>query len=592
MLKLGVLLTIISITFAGILRSSSPPSNPQSTISSHPCKVMDLITIDLDFASSCQIYYLLNPPNNNPGYINRVLDDEGAEENEVEQPWVGMGFINGKSSSSKSWNSGGLTENKDDIALTRKYLVQIPLSLPTTVPIIPGTTGNSTIYEEDDDILHREDIRRILEHYSYIWRYFLPVNGILGLTGNIITTAALLKDPTRPRNGFTVYLIALAGADSVSLINSLYYWTLKCVLFREKNTLECRLTAWLSCAAQTSGCLLLAVIGADRLLAVTKPLSTACGARSARKAGMVTAAVYSTALIYYTPYLMWVSAKHGLCDLTLPSRRWVRVYPTLNLAVAVIAPIIVMVYCNGRIAVTLRRRTLDRQCQNNGHTPSQVISNADSDNVKTDVTLERSQPIYPSGYVPYCKDYVNYPSSMVSKEMIKDAEYTSEHSSSTMEHPSSTTKHSSPNHAHLSNIHSNTSNTTIIIPGKSSDTIPRNQRQSPIHNTQPSRISQTSRSVRVVRRRSDRQMFIMLYVVSGMFLLLNLPYHAKSVVAQFLEIRRCPDFRRFVIITYVFLCALYMNNSVNFLLYCVSARKFRAQVARLFRCSNNRVAPK
>ena len=360
---------------------------------------------------------------------------------------------------------------------------------PLTKNIPYPVTVNTAIHE-----LTNDDKRRIFAEYSFIWRYFFPVNGLFGLLGNALTMAALLSDTKRPLNGFSVYLVALAIADSVSLLISLYFWTAHGMFHHYLNRTECKLTVWLIYSSQAIGCWLIAAICVDRLTAVVKPLYAAA-ACTARRALVVSTVLYVAALLNYLPYLLWVGNRNGMCSHILPGRYWKHIYPVINM-VMVVASVVVMVYCNGRIAATV---------------------------------LHRGRAF-------------NF-TSTVSPGMFVTSDSTS-----------STVSVITIGHALVMRRH------VPLTPS------PRD----------------TSK---------DRHTLVILFLVTVVFLLFNLPFHVKCVLDQILGIRLRSNFRRKVVIFNVFMCMLYLNNSINFLLYCVSASKFRRQVARLFRCRPKRVRP-
>ena len=370
----------------------------------------------------------------------------------------------------------------------------------TTIPL----TGNGANHTYD---LTDADMHLILVEYSFIWKYFFPVNGLFGLIGNALTSVTLLSDTKRPINGFSVYLVSLAIADSISLLNSLYFWTVYCVFHHTMSPTECKLMVWLMYTSQAIGCWLIAAIGVDRLTAVVKPLC-AVAACTARRGIAVSITLYILVPLYYHPYLIWVGVQHGLCHTRLPNSCLKRIYPVLNMAMIAV-PVAVMIYCNGRIAAYVLRRS--RELKFTRKTPIPHITLAQ-------LSSTVSPGVFPS------------------------------------DSTSSTVSAVTTDHALVKRRH---------VP-----LAPRPRDMS-----------------------KDRHTLVILFLVTVVFLLLNLPYHVKRVLDQILGIRPRDNFRRYVVILYVFMCTLYLNNSVNFLLYCVSASKFRRQVARLLRCRPKRVGP-
>ena len=370
----------------------------------------------------------------------------------------------------------------------------------TTTPL----TGSSTTHKYE---LTLDDMRRIIVEYSFIWRYFIPANGLFGLIGNALTSAALLSDTKRPINGFYVYLVALAGSDSISLLISLYFWTVHCVFHHSLNQTECKLMAWMSYSSQAIGCWLISAIGVDRLTAVVKPLCavTEC---TARRAVVVSSVLYIVVSLYYLPYLIWAETRNGICHYTIPGRYWKFIYPVLNMAM-IVAPVAVMVYCNGRVAAAVHRRV-----RGLGFTIKTAIPR---------ITLAHLSSTVSPGMFP------------------------SDSTSSTVS--AVTTDHALVKRRHV-----------------------------PL----ASRPRDTSK---------DRHTLVILFLVTVVFLVFNLPYHVNNVLQQILGIRPRNNYRMYVVIIYVFMCAFYLNSSINFLLYCISASKFRRQVARLLWCRPKRLRP-
>ena len=378
----------------------------------------------------------------------------------------------------------------------------------TTTPLTANTTsrlpGNTATHPHE---LTNADMYRIRVEYSFIWRYFLPTNGLFGLIGNTLTFVTLLSDSKRQPNGFSVYLFALAVADSISLLNSLYYWFVKCVFHHSMSPVECKIMVWMLYSSQAIGCWLIAAIGVDRLIAVINPLYAVI-ACTARRATIVSTVLYIVASVYYLPYLVWIGVLNGGCHYNLPSTFWKLVYPLLNMALVAV-PVAVMIYCNGRIAADVLRR--GRGLKFARKTPIPHITLA-----------QLSSTVSPG----------MFPSDSTSSAAL-----------------AATTDHALVKRRHV-------------------PLAPRPRDMS-----------------------KDRHTLGILFLMTVLFLLLNLPYHVKFVLDQILVTRRYRNYRMYVVIIYVFMCAFYLNNSINFLLYCISASKFRRQVARLFRCRPKRVRP-
>ena len=375
-------------------------------------------------------------------------------------------------------------------------------STANTTSLLTGSSTTRT-YEATDNEMHR-----LFIEYSYIWRYFLPTNGLFGLIGNALTSVALLSDTKRQLNGFSVYLVALAGSDSISLLNSLYFWITHCVFQHTMTPTECKLIVWIIYSSQAIGCWLIAAIGVDRLTAVIKPLYAVI-ACTARRAIIVSTVLYIVASLYYVHYLMWVGARNGTCHYTVHNNYWKLIYPVFNM-VMVAVPVAVMLYCNGRVAADVLRRGRG-------------------------LKFARKTPI------PHIT--LAHLSSTVSPGMCP-----SDSTSSTLS--AATTDHALVKRRHV-------------------PLAPRPRDMS-----------------------KDRHTLGILFLVTIVFLLLNLPYHVKFVLYKIFGIQRRTNYRRDVVILYAFMCGFYLNNSINFLLYCISASKFRRQVARLFHCRPKFVRPK
>ena len=387
----------------------------------------------------------------------------------------------------------------------RAFVAYLDAYVDTTTSTVNTTsllTGSSAthIYESSDNEKHN-----IIDEYSFVWLYFLPTNGMLGLLGNALTSAALLSDTKRQLNGFSVYLIALAGSDSISLLNSLYFWITHYMFQNTMSPTECKLIVWTIYSSQAIGCWLIAAIGVDRLTAIIKPLYAVI-ACTARRAIIVSTVLYIVASLYYLPYLMWIGARNGTCHYTIPSSCWKRIYPLFNMAMVAV-PVAVMIYCNGRIAAYVLRRGREL-----GFTRKTAIPR---------ITLAHLSSTVSPGMFP------------------------SDSTSSTVS--AATTDHALVKRRHV-------------------PLAPRPRDMS-----------------------KDRHTLVILFLVTIVFLLGNLPYHVKLVLYKILGIRA--NYRRNVIFLYAFICGFYLNNSINFLLYCISASKFRRQVAILFHCRPKFVRP-
>ncbi len=83
----------------------------------------------------------------------------------------------------------------------------------------------------------------------------------------------------------------------------------------------------------------------------------------------------------------------------------------------------------------------------------------------------------------------------------------------------------------------------------------------------------------------ERQLSIMLLIVTVAFLLLTAPQYSRYILFTFLEYRHDP--RLFGIANLFFHISnklLWTNSAVNFFLYCVGGSKFRADLRMLFGC--------
>ena len=83
----------------------------------------------------------------------------------------------------------------------------------------------------------------------------------------------------------------------------------------------------------------------------------------------------------------------------------------------------------------------------------------------------------------------------------------------------------------------------------------------------------------------ERQITIMLVLVSCALLVFTLPQYIRFTVYIFIDLRR----NHFLFGEYIFANGFtntwfYINNSANFLLYCISGRKFRQDLLQIFKC--------
>ena len=84
---------------------------------------------------------------------------------------------------------------------------------------------------------------------------------------------------------------------------------------------------------------------------------------------------------------------------------------------------------------------------------------------------------------------------------------------------------------------------------------------------------------------SEKQMFVLLLMVSFAFLIFTIPPYSLSLYVNFVDYRKSPALLAgFYLFHSVGQKATYTNYGINFYLYIISGHKFRSDVAYLFKC--------
>ena len=99
-------------------------------------------------------------------------------------------------------------------------------------------------------------------------------------------------------------------------------------------------------------------------------------------------------------------------------------------------------------------------------------------------------------------------------------------------------------------------------------------------------ISKTrKRTVKQIRVSRDKQLTMMLLLVTFTFLLLTLPQYVRYLVAILWNYTTSPqDYANYILLVHISNKLFFLNSGCNFFLYCLSGRKFRQDLMRLFTC--------
>ena len=83
----------------------------------------------------------------------------------------------------------------------------------------------------------------------------------------------------------------------------------------------------------------------------------------------------------------------------------------------------------------------------------------------------------------------------------------------------------------------------------------------------------------------ERQLTIMLLLVSLMFMVLGLPYYGRIMTYTFLQYRYdAQKYATFVLVYHITNKCLCINSSINIFLYCLGGSRFRKDLWRLLTC--------
>ena len=89
---------------------------------------------------------------------------------------------------------------------------------------------------------------------------------------------------------------------------------------------------------------------------------------------------------------------------------------------------------------------------------------------------------------------------------------------------------------------------------------------------------------------SERQLIVMLMLVTFSLLILTLPQYIRYTVYEFLNFRDRPEsFALYVMMFHITQKMYYTNSAVNFFLYCISGSRFRADLRESLTCSKQQV---
>ena len=109
-----------------------------------------------------------------------------------------------------------------------------------------------------------------------------------------------------------------------------------------------------------------------------------------------------------------------------------------------------------------------------------------------------------------------------------------------------------------------------------------------VNKRSPQTCSESKKSTEIDSRH-QRQLTVMLLVVTTTFLLLTSPQYVRYIIFSFLDITQDEQTFAFATLFYHLTNKLfYTNSAVNFFLYCIAGSKFRSDVRLLWRRHFNR----
>ncbi|CAG5131821.1 unnamed protein product, partial [Candidula unifasciata] len=91
------------------------------------------------------------------------------------------------------------------------------------------------------------------------------------------------------------------------------------------------------------------------------------------------------------------------------------------------------------------------------------------------------------------------------------------------------------------------------------------------------------------RQESNSRLTIMLFTVTIVFLITTAPIRVLFILLPSLQFQTSKDYAVLYLTHKVTVILMYTNNSVNFILYCVTGSKFRNEVLKMFRELCNRI---
>lgn len=198
--------------------------------------------------------------------------------------------------------------------------------------------GNDTIVTTDQYKLY----------YDIGWGlqiYFLPVMGVIGFIGNIITMAVMLMKRNRPI-ACCIYMFGLALSDNMAVAAVLYYWYLTAIT-KTTYDLQCQLWIYFAHVGTFTGVILLVAMSVDRFTALAYALKyrTSHYTDIIAKVTLVVAFVFS--VIYNIPYGMSAKSTYGeLCSSFTITHMFFRAYSYLTIFLNSFLPFVILLTMN------------------------------------------------------------------------------------------------------------------------------------------------------------------------------------------------------------------------------------------------------
>ena len=359
--------------------------------------------------------------------------------------------------------------------------------------------------------------------------YFLPVIIFIGLIGNSLSFLVMIK-PRNRRIGCYNYMAALAVSDNLNLVFALDYWTL---IFEKRPgiNIECKIVAWLFQAISLSSMCFILSMTVDRFLAVRYPFK-ARSICSVYRARIIIVCISAVMMIYTLPYFFTAGllSDNHTCVAVVTKDNFSVVYNWINIFLGSVIPFVSLLYMNIVIIFTIRKRSKDLKNseKTENKNTNEVLENLQS---KTDTKIQL-------GFISS-----HFQSGLLTTDMITSG---------------------------------------MVTPGMLTSGLltKRDVMSIKMRKFIPSKT--TLKEIRLAR---DKQLTMMLLLVTFTFLLLTLPQYVRYLVAILWNYTTSPqDYANYILLVHISNKLFFLNSGCNFFLYCLSGRKFGQDLMRLFTC--------